>query len=173
MEARSPARRFARAVGWAGWVLSGAGVLATGLMGVLITADVVGRKFLEPIPGAVEFTELLMVATVFLPLAYVQRQRGHVAVVLFTQRLSPRAQAVLDALAYLVGLVIFGVMFWYTARLAWRSFLIREYTFGLINFPLWPSKMLVPLGLLAFCLQLLVDVVERTAFALGKKGGNR
>jgi TRAP-type C4-dicarboxylate transport system permease small subunit len=135
------------------------GLVVAALM-ILMTADAVGRKFFRPVPGALEFSEAAMVAAVFLPLMYVQRRREHVFVSILTQGLAPRWQALLDALAALVGVALFGLITWLAIDKAWDAWLIREYRVAVVPVPIWPFRWLIPLGTGLLCLELAFTVVR-------------
>lgn len=77
-------------------------------------ASVLGRYFLaRPIPGDGEIAALAIAASISLCMPWCAWRRGHVVVDVATTRLSPRAQAALDA----VGLLLLAAV---AALLAWR-----------------------------------------------------
>ncbi|HXH13691.1 MAG TPA: TRAP transporter small permease [Alphaproteobacteria bacterium] len=140
-------------------VMALAGGFVVGLM-VLITADALGRKLVKPVPGALEFSEAAMVAAVFLPLMYVQMRREHVFVSVVTQGLPVRVQALLDAVAALVGVALFGLMTWLACDKAWEAWTIGEYRVAVIPVPIWPFRWLIPLGTGLLCLQLVLTTLQ-------------
>lgn len=135
------------------------GLVVVTLM-VLITIDALGRRFLQSVPGALEFSEAAMVGVVFLPLMYVQMRREHVFVTIATQRLPLRVQALLDALISLVALGMFSWFTMLTARKAYQAYLIREFRAGMILFPIWPFRWLIPIGTGFMVLELLLTALE-------------
>ena len=72
------------------------GGIAVVLMMLHICADVIAKYvFNSPIPGTLEIvSNYYMVATVFLPLALVERKNAHIAVEILSQHLPTRGQAV-------------------------------------------------------------------------------
>lgn len=135
------------------------GLVVVALM-VLITLDALGRKFLQSVPGALEFSEAAMVGIVFLPLMYVQMRREHVFVTIATQRFPLRVQALLDALIALLAMVMFCWFTMLTARKAYQAYLIREFRAGMILFPIWPFRWLIPIGTGFMALELLLTALE-------------
>ena len=128
---------------------------------VLVTADVVARKLGSPITGAIEVTEFLMVPLVFLALAYVQSQKGHIRVGIVIERIKrPVLRKGLEILALIVGIGIFAVLFWYALEKTIDLYKVGEYSIGLIHFPLWPAWATIPVGSLIFCVQLFLDIFE-------------
>ncbi len=56
--------------------------------------------------------------------------------------------------------VLCGLVAWMTvetAQAALHSFLVGEYRFGLLQMPIWPARLMIPLGLGVLFLELLVD----------------
>jgi len=139
------------------------------LLGVLVgTADVVGTDvFLSPVHGATESTAELVVAIVFLSLAYVQRRGGHIRVELLYTHLRPRARATLDALAAVAALVFFGLIFWQGYQAAMFSWQIKERTLSVVRIPIYPAKFSILVGVAVMSAQLLIDLVESLRAALG------
>lgn len=138
-------------------ILACAALLLMALAGVL---DILLTAFFQTaLPGGVELSESLLVACVFLPVAWTQARRGHVAMGFLRERLGPSGRRTLDALAALSGLGFFGVLAWQGWRLAWRSLTVGEYAAGLIAFPLYPAKLALAAGLTLMVLQLARDLL--------------
>lgn len=121
----------------------------------------VSRRFLlsKPVGGVVELNEMLVVWIVFLGLAYVQADAAHVRVDVLFSRLSPKKRAILNILACSVGLALFGLIMVKGGQAAWSAWVRGEYKFGAVPFPLWPSKVMVPIGSSLLCVQLVIDIV--------------
>jgi TRAP-type C4-dicarboxylate transport system permease small subunit len=134
---------------------------AAGLVFVMIfptTLDVILRYiFNAPLPEMFQLTEFMMVAVVYLAIAYVQQLKDHIKIDIVTQWLPQKVQVALDLFGYLVGLVIFTIITWQTGRLAWEAWDTQDYTMGIVQFPLWPAKSILPIGVGLFCLRLLLD----------------
>jgi TRAP-type C4-dicarboxylate transport system permease small subunit len=147
-----------------GTVERGLGLLAAGLVLVLMvltTADVTLRYGLNsPVPGSWELSQLLLVGIVFLGLAHTQAVGRHVRVELFLRAAGAAARRRLDLLGLIVGFVVFALIFWVGLRDTWNAWAIGDYTLGSITFPVWPSKLMVPVGSLLLCLRLLVQIVR-------------
>jgi TRAP-type C4-dicarboxylate transport system permease small subunit len=136
---------------------------AAGLVLVMIfptTLDVVLRYiFNAPLPEMFQLTEFMMVAVVYLAIAYVQQLKDHIKIEIVTQWLPQKAQDALDLFGSLVGLVIFTIITWQSGRLAWEAWETQDYTMGIVQFPLWPAKTILPIGVGLFCLRLLLDIL--------------
>jgi TRAP-type C4-dicarboxylate transport system permease small subunit len=135
-----------------------------------ITADVIGRFFGYPILGAFELSELFMVVVIALGLAYTQSQRGHIAVGIVVDRLSPRTQAVFDCLASSVGIALVSLLLWQTCLHAIASLTAGEFTAAL-HVPVFPAKFIIPLGALLWDCELIVSLIHSVSKLKAKPQG--
>jgi TRAP-type C4-dicarboxylate transport system permease small subunit len=134
----------------------------------MISLDALGRKTFGALPGALEFSEALMAPAVFLPLMFVQMKRENVFVGAATLWLSPRAQSVLDGIAAVVGIGVFGFLTWLALNSALASFAIREYRVAIVDVPIWPFRWMIPIGTGFLVFQLVLTAFEEFARALGR-----
>lgn len=138
------------------------------LLMLMVTIDAIGRKTWAALPGALEFSEAMMVPIVFLPLMFVQMKREHVMVSAVTMALPNRVQCLLDALAALIGALIFGFLTWLAVIKALDATRVWEYRVAMISVPIWPFRWFIPLGAGLMVLQLLVTVADELGRAFGK-----
>lgn len=145
-------------------VLVAIAVVALILMTSVTVVSVAGRYLLSmPIPDDLVMSEMLMVAVVFLPLATVQKNREHVFVSMFTDKLPARYQAYCELGGMIIGLVFFAILTAATFgdfKAAWD---VGAYFDGSLNLPEWPSRFVVFFGVLVFTLRLLFDIVQTSA----------
>jgi len=128
-----------------------------------VSLDAILRYLLNrPIAGMLEGIELLLVFSVFLSLAGTQGAKGHIAVDIVLERLQGRMRRALEAFIAALGALLFAAVTWATAGMAVRSVQMREYSAGLIAFPIYPAKILVALG----CLLLTVQLCHEFACAI-------
>lgn len=136
------------------------GGLSLMLMMVIGAADVIMGKFFNiPIPGTLELSESLLVISFFMSIAFTQLNRGHIAVELFTSRLKGTKKEVLDLIGIFVLLLFFSLITFEGWKYAIYSLKIMEFQSGLINFPLYPAKLLAAIGLSLMTLQCFADMV--------------
>ncbi|WP_108658340.1 TRAP transporter small permease subunit [Acuticoccus kandeliae] len=138
-------------------LLGGLGLLIAMLLGV---GDVIGTFFNHPLPGALEVTESTMVLIVFGGLAYAQIRRRHIRVELAYLRAGPRLRSVMDIIASVSAIVFFSLLAWQGWNEALYSLSIKESTFGIVRFPLYPARFALVLGSVLFILQLCLDLVN-------------
>lgn len=145
------------------------GVIAAVLIVVIMlstAADVAVRQVTgASIPGVVEYSEVLMVGLIFLGLAYAQRARAHIGVDLVTERMPVRVAHVVRAVGLALAFVVLAVMAYETLQVALRSFESREFRFGLVQVPIWPARMIIPIGLVALLLELAISLHDEVVGA--------
>ena len=149
------------------WLTVAGGIVML-LMMIHIVADVFGRMiFNHPLGGTTEIVSgYYMVTVIFFPLAYVTHNEGHIMVELFTRGLPRRRLAVLEAVIATVCLCLLIWFIWESFVEAWSSFIDNEeWETADDNIIIWPSRWLLPLGLLAMAIYLLLRIAEdvRTA----------
>jgi TRAP-type C4-dicarboxylate transport system permease small subunit len=132
------------------------------VMMFMTSADVASRWFTgRSIAGAQEVTESLMVAIVYLGIAYALCRREHVSVSVLTSRMPARMAAGVRMVGVIAMIVVAGWITWRTGLEALRSFQVGEVRFGLLQVPVWPARITIPIGFAAFVLQALVDLYDQ------------
>jgi len=150
-------RRVARAIAAPLGALASLSTLA---IMIAIVIDVVARNMGgRSVPGLLEMSETALVATVFLGLAYAGVTNAHVAVDLLTEALPPRIARVLIAVAWVVGVLVTAWLVLATFERAVESTEAGELRQGLMDWPLWPARWLVVIGLAAFLLVAVINVI--------------
>lgn len=125
---------------------------------IIGTTEVLTRRFFNyPLPGHIDFVELSMATMAFLSAAYCQRLGGHIRMDLAVDALKGRYRWLSETLACLVALFVVGVLLPGT----WDHF-VRAYELGDTTmdaqFAVWPSKLLVPIGLAVLFVRLLINL---------------
>jgi len=149
------ARSMAKVIDRTSILLAWLSIGALTAMMLVTGVDVFLRYFGRGVVGIVEFAgDYLMVAVVFLPLAYGMTKEGHITVDFLVSRFNKRLRLAMESLGLLFSFLAYTLVFWYGAGgalYAWRS----GDTMVNVGMPMWPGKALVPLGALALCLQIL------------------
>jgi TRAP-type C4-dicarboxylate transport system permease small subunit len=150
-----------------GW-LAGAVVLA---LTAMIVAAVLARRVLgAPILAADEISGYLLLAIVFLGLAYTMKTGGHIRTDLLLAHVPGRVRRVLELGATALGLVFTA------ALLAGNGVLVAEYwsrgtlSFRYLQLPLWMPATLLVAGALLLLLQLLAQLLRQLG-AGGRRAG--
>ncbi len=134
------------------------------LMAVIVPVmlfEVVSRYvFHAPTLWGMELAVLLFGPYFLLGGPYLLHLRGHVSLDLARQRLSPRANRLLDLLNFPVIAAFCVILLLYSVPAAWSAWDYRETSFSAWNPPIWPAKVVVPLSLLLMLLQALVEFLH-------------
>ncbi|WP_428245351.1 TRAP transporter small permease [Ferrovibrio sp.] len=143
------------------------------LMMLQVMAEVVLRTvFKLTIPGTEEtVSAYYMIGCAFTPLAWVQRQKGHVMIEIFTLWMKPRQAAAMDGVVYLVCAVAVGIFAYAGFTKAWAMTLEDEILIGSIDVVVWPSRWLVPAGLILMLAYMVLQAFDELRFAI--LGGER
>ena len=134
------------------------------LLTILVTAGVIARRVLNaPLLITEEISGYMVVAIVFLGLAYTMKMEGHIQVDILLSQLRPRARAALETVATLIGLGFAGLLI----AAAWRLW-VGFYTQGTLSFwylqtPLWIPSSLLVIGAALLGLQLVAQLLKRLA----------
>lgn len=121
-------------------------------------AQIALRKFFNaPIVGYIDLVELSMATFAFLGAAYCQRLGDHIRMEILIGMLKGRALWWAEFLGTLAALIMVGVLVWFGWEHFLRSFLIGDTTID-AEYPVWPSKLLVPVAFAVWWLRLLLQL---------------
>lgn len=136
------------------------GALAIFIMIFLVTADVSARQFFNsPIAGQPEITEMLMVFSVYLGMAYTQRDGGQIGLDFLVKRMKPPLRRSCLWITHLLSLFINGIVTVYAFLQSIQSY--HEGTRSIfLYWPMWPLPMAVALGSFILCVRLALDLVS-------------
>ncbi|WP_210527539.1 TRAP transporter small permease subunit [Rubellimicrobium arenae] len=115
-----------------------------------------------------EIQSYLFAGLVLLGASETLRRNEHVRVDLIYSNLSARRRLWVDIVGILLFLLPFMlVMAWLSWPIAWRSVVTREGSASAGGLPLWPLRMLLPLGFGLLALQGLSELIKRIAALRG------
>lgn len=160
-ERQHPVSRSILRVNRACALLSGVALL---LMMAAGAADVIGTNLdmlglaSAPVPAAFEFMATMMVVTVFLATSLAQARRRHIRVELVVDRLPPGPRKALAVLGHALSALMWGLIAWFGWKSGWHSVAVGEYAPGLINFPVWPARLILGFGATLMTVQCLFDM---------------
>jgi len=128
--------------------------------GVAVLVYEVGARHLfnAPTIWAHGMTQRIFAIYYFICGAYVSLYKEHIAMDLIYSRFSLRVKAFLDILSFLLFLTFVGVLLWYGSRYAWSSLMRLEPCNTPFRAPLYPVKLVIPLGSLLILLQELANL---------------
>ena len=144
-------------------LLSGVALL---LMMVAGTADVIGTNLdivgldSQPIPAAFEFMATMMVVTVFLATTLAQARRNHIRVEVIMKMMPRNFARFATFIQFSLSALFWGLIAWYGWLSGLHSVAVGEYATGLINFPIWPARLVLGFGASMMLLQCLFDLLS-------------
>jgi TRAP-type mannitol/chloroaromatic compound transport system permease small subunit len=121
----------------------------------------VARRYLlnNPEPYSYEISTSMLLACVVLSIAYLQRQGQHLRADFLSSRFSKDTQAIItDIVGPLVALFYIGIIAWQSWDAALYSFQMHETSQSSWEEPLFPTKLVVPIGMGLLCLVLLAQL---------------
>ncbi|MBW2066862.1 MAG: TRAP transporter small permease [Deltaproteobacteria bacterium] len=137
-----------------------AGTACIILMMLLTVVDVVLRfLFHNPILGAYEISECLMVVLVFSSMAYTEKVDNHVKVDIFYLRLSDKLRGILDCITNLMGSSVLFLIVWTNIKMAYKKWIFGDIT-GSLPIPIYPMHLIIAAGSALFCAVLLVYTIR-------------
>ncbi len=113
--------------------------------------------FNAPITGYIDLVELSMASMAFLGAAYCQRLGAHIRMELLVGRLRGRTLWGVEVFGTLVAMFIIGVLVWYSAGHFLRSYTLGDTSID-AQFPVWPSKLIVPIAFSIWFLRLTIQL---------------
>ena len=96
-------------------------------------------------------------------------RNGHVNVDIVYGRLPVRTQAILACFTSIFFFIFMGVLLWYGAKMAYNAFIWRETSGTVLNWPLFPTKVMVPVGAFLLVLQGIVKFLNDLQTAITGK----
>jgi TRAP-type mannitol/chloroaromatic compound transport system permease small subunit len=134
---------------------------------LLILALIVGYEivmryvFNRPTIWVNELSVMLFGSFMILAGAFTARYNGHVGMDIVYALLSARARAVLDVISFFLLFVpLLGVLVWKGGASAWKSVMMLEHDSSQWGPPLYPIRIMLPLGALLFLLQASAKLVR-------------
>jgi len=140
------------------------GLLVSGVlilvMSLLSTYGVARRYLLNnPEPYSYEISTSMLLACVVLSIAYLQRQGKHLRADFLSNRFSQGTQAIItDIVGPIIAFFYIGIIAWQSWIATLYSFLIHETSQSSWEEPLFPTKLVVPIGMGLLCLVLLAQL---------------
>ena len=98
--------------------------------------------------------------------AYISLHLSHIAMDVIYNRFSLRTRAILDVIGFLFFFVFCGALLWWGFDFGWRSLIIRETDPTPFRAPLYPVKLVIPLGALLIILQELAQLWRHLFIAI-------
>lgn len=125
--------------------------------------------FNSPTVWTNELSQRLFGAYCILGGGYILRYGGHVNVDIVYSRFSDKNRALLDIFTSVLFFLFAGMMLVYGGSLAWDSLSRFEHSESAWNPPIWPAKLMIPIGALLLLLQGIAKLIRDFSIVLGKE----
>ena len=139
------------------WIHLVAGICIL-IVGVSYIIAIIARALEERVRGTYELNEIMMIFIVFFALAYTQKEKRHIKADLFTQRLGRLSKPLLDGIVASLCLIFLLYLTYLSFEYAYEKFLIDDYRYGDIRYPVWPLRYIIAIGFSLFALQIFIDI---------------
>ncbi|WP_232508021.1 TRAP transporter small permease subunit [Desulfobacula toluolica] len=124
----------------------------------LMVYEVIARYFFQsPTIWVHEMCGYIFAAYIAMTGGWVLLEKGHVSVDIIYQFFPRKVKLTADIIVSIVALFMFIILFWQGYKFAWHAFSTNQHSHTLFGPPLWPVKILLPIGSLVFILQILAD----------------
>ena len=143
------------------------------MLAVVIGIEVVMRyAFDRPTIWVHEFSAMLFGTAMIISGAYVMRYQGHIPMDIIYNKLSVKGKAIMDVITFfLLTLPFVVVLIWYGGATAWRSFVRLEHDSTQWGPPIYPFRLMLPIGAFLFLLQTVAKLIrDFRIIAKGEQG---
>lgn len=141
-------------------VLADLAALGIAFLCIVITVTIASRWLYRGIiPDDVLIVRELMVVVILLPLAAVSAKRAQIAVTIFTKAVRGRGAALLSGFGNLAGVFFIGALLAAGLRMFMGSWTSGDYYDGDLYIPMWLAQGVYTLGLGAFLIRLIANVI--------------
>lgn len=153
---------------WSGRVSS---FLLLVLCGVICYEVVARYAFNRPTLWCHELSTMLYGTMIILGGAYTYIKKGHANMDILYARMGRRGKALADILGVGLGICFLGVLLWQGGLNAIQSISEQEHASTPWGPPIWPFKLMLPLGALLFLMQITVRLLRDIGilFSCGKE----
>jgi len=140
------------------------------LICIVVLIEVISRSiFVKATLWSFETTQFLFAICTLLAGGHIHRENGHINVDIFYSRFSAKGKAIIDVLTFPFFLLFIGSMTYFGLQFGWDSVLKLETTGSAWDPPVYPIKIMVPIGATLLLLQGLVKFIRDITIICGGK----
>ena len=136
-------------------------VVSIWIMISMIFVSIVTRFFGVPLPWVEEMISYTVAILVLLGGSWVVQQNRHISINYLTDKLRPRVRTGLEVVTLLVSFVVIGFFLWLEGDLVVDNFIEGRTAWTILQTPLAPVQLMMPIGLGLFIIQITIQVVRR------------
>lgn len=130
----------------------------------IVVMDVLMRYvFNSPFIWSYELISMyLMVTVFFFSLSNTLDEDGHISVDILHMKISKRKRHAFLSFGYWLSLIVFSIIFYTSLGESWMSYINKDVTDGLIEWPIWISWSIVPVGVFFLIIRVFLLAVGNT-----------
>jgi TRAP-type mannitol/chloroaromatic compound transport system permease small subunit len=134
---------------------------------VSTSIEIVCRYFFnKPTIWSYELGQMIFGSYFLLAGAMTLRERGHIGMDLLLIRMSPRHQAILNSVTFVLTVLFCSVLIWKGWEFAFASLKRWEHSTSVWGPPIYPYKLMLPLASLLLLLHAFSNFLKDIYFAL-------
>jgi TRAP-type mannitol/chloroaromatic compound transport system permease small subunit len=144
------------------------------LIAVVVFVEIFLRYcFNRPTLWSFETTQFLFILCSMLAAGHLQLENGHVNVDIISSRFSERTQVLVSLFTFPFFLIFVGSMAYFGFQFALESVRISETSGSAWDPPVYPVKILIPVGAILLLLQGIVQIIKQIQTLQKKPPGRR
>ena len=124
------------------------------IMMLITSTEVIGRYvFNSPTTWAWPLNRQIFGVFILVAGAYTMSKREHIRIEILYDHFPPKVKMIARGIALASFVIFMGVLVWQGSWMGWNSLMMKEKLAGAFRMPLYPFKILIPIGALLFLLQ--------------------
>ena len=124
------------------------------IMMLITSTEVIGRYvFNHPTTWAWPLNRQIFGVFILVAGAYTMSKREHIRIEILYDHFPPKIKMFARGIALASFIIFMGVLVWQGSWMGWNSLMMKEKLAGAFRMPLYPFKILIPIGALLFLLQ--------------------
>jgi TRAP-type mannitol/chloroaromatic compound transport system permease small subunit len=142
------------------WIGKMASFLILALIAVLMYEVLSRYLFNAPTKWSNEISQYILVGVVMLGGGYCLTDREHVRVDVLYRKFGPEMRCVVEILTFLIVVTFVGAIVWKGGDLCYDAFMQDKRSMTILELPLFPSMILVPIGAVLLGLQSFAHALQ-------------
>ena len=132
------------------------------VMMLITSTEVIGRYvFNHPTTWAWPLNRQIFGVFILVAGAYTMSKREHIRIEILYDHFPPKFKMIARGIALASFVLFMGVLVWQGSWMGWNSLMMKEKLAGAFRMPLYPFKILIPIGALLFLLQGIAEYFRR------------
>lgn len=151
---------------WTGRIIA---YLALFMMFTIVYEVFMRYVFNMPTIWVLEVNQYVLCAYAALAGGYTMLHKGHVNVEILYEKFSPKRKALINICSSVCFYAVVLILLWKSGFIAWEAWETQESSYSMLDAPLWPAKMAIPVGAFLLLLQGTANLIRDLIFLLTGK----